>query len=195
MKTCSACRSDLPLTEFATDRRSKDGLFGKCRSCQSAYFRKHYQANKTSIRKKNAEYAKANPEVQRTAKKNWQSKNREKHLKSRRKRHAERYAGCDTYRLNVLVRTYLRRASDIAKARGLSLSKNRLGYSAEDLRARIEINFKPGMSWGNHGEWHIDHRVPVSRLIDRGINDPAVINCLSNLVPLWASENLKKGAR
>lgn len=68
-----------------------------------------------------------------------------------------------------------------------------LGYSAEHLMARMACQFEPGMSWENHGEWHIDHKKPVAEFIRRGVTDPRTINMLSNLQPLWAPENIAKG--
>lgn len=67
-----------------------------------------------------------------------------------------------------------------------------LGYSASQLRERLESQFKEGMSWDNWGEWHIDHIKPVAQFKREGITDPKIINALSNLQPLWAEENLKK---
>lgn len=48
------------------------------------------------------------------------------------------------------------------------------------------------MSWDNRGEWHIDHIVPVAVMVRDGITDPAIINALTNLQPLWAKDNLAK---
>jgi hypothetical protein len=67
-----------------------------------------------------------------------------------------------------------------------------LGYSTAQLRDRIACQFRPGMSWANHGEWHIDHKKPVAEFIRRGVTDPSVINMLCNLQPLWAAENIIK---
>ncbi|MBS6058153.1 MAG: hypothetical protein E6199_01360 [Mixta calida] len=72
------------------------------------------------------------------------------------------------------------------------VSDDYMGYPPELLRQRIEYQFKPGMSWENHGEWHIDHKKPISRFVDQGITDRRLINSLCNLQPLWASENLAK---
>lgn len=69
-----------------------------------------------------------------------------------------------------------------------------LGYSPRLLKLRIECQFAPGMSWENYGEWHIDHRKPVSAFMAQGITNPKTINMLCNLRPLWAYENQKKGA-
>ena len=72
-----------------------------------------------------------------------------------------------------------------------------LGYTKYQLIQRIEFQFKDGMTWDNHGRhgWHLDHKKPISRFLEQGITDPKIINALSNLQPLWASENLSKGAK
>ena len=38
-----------------------------------------------------------------------------------------------------------------------------LGYSSNDLKIHMELLFSDGMSWENWGEWHIDHKIPVSK--------------------------------
>ena len=45
-------------------------------------------------------------------------------------------------------------------------------------------------SWENYGEWHIDHIIPLCNYNKETCT--TVINALSNLQPLWATENLKK---
>ena len=72
-----------------------------------------------------------------------------------------------------------------------------LGWVWDDFVSSMEAKFKPGMKWDNHGRkgWHIDHIKPVKAFLDEGITDPAIINALDNLQPLWAHENLSKGAR
>jgi hypothetical protein len=49
------------------------------------------------------------------------------------------------------------------------------------------------MTWDNWGDWHIDHKQPVCTF-DKSEN-VSVVNSLSNLVPLWALDNLKKGKK
>jgi len=57
----------------------------------------------------------------------------------------------------------------------------------------IEQQFKDGMSWENHGEWHIDHIFPVGLASDEEM--VYKLNHYTNLQPLWAKENLQKGAK
>ena len=66
-----------------------------------------------------------------------------------------------------------------------------LGYTPAELRAHMESLFEDGMSWDNHGAWHIDHRRPMSSFpID---TPPSVVHSLNNLQPLWAADNIRKG--
>ncbi|AUR82917.1 hypothetical protein NVP1030O_01 [Vibrio phage 1.030.O._10N.222.55.F9] len=70
-----------------------------------------------------------------------------------------------------------------------------LGYTHVQFKAHIESQFKDGMSWENRSEWHVDHIKPISLFISEGVVDVSIINALSNLQPLWAHENLSKGAK
>jgi hypothetical protein len=62
---------------------------------------------------------------------------------------------------------------------------NILGYSAWDLKIHLEKQFTDGMSWDNHGEWHIDHIKPVSSFDE--LTHPSIVNSLGNLKPMWAT--------
>jgi hypothetical protein len=71
-------------------------------------------------------------------------------------------------------------------------SAEKLGYTISEFKSHIESQFKDGMTWENHGEWHIDHIRPVSSFES---SEYKLINELRNLQPLWAGENLSKGDR
>ena len=72
-----------------------------------------------------------------------------------------------------------------------------LGYSINELKSHIERLFTVGMSWENYGEWHIDHKIPVSAFNFSLVEDIDFKRCwsLKNLRPLWARDNLRKSAR
>ena len=70
--------------------------------------------------------------------------------------------------------------------------KSIMGYSANELRKHIADKFEEGMSWGNYGAWHIDHIKGRLEYIREGETNPKIINALSNLRPLWASENISR---
>lgn len=77
----------------------------------------------------------------------------------------------------------------------ISKAESDLGYSKQQLMERLESQFQDGMSWDNRNHWQIDHIKPVSLFIKQGITDPAIINALSNLQPLWPFDNMSKGCK
>jgi hypothetical protein len=115
-------------------------------------------------------------------------KNNAGRLAQRRKEEPE-------YAMVVAMREMLRRVKRLTGLKKGTRTESVLGYGREELVKHLESMFKSGMNWSNHGEWHIDHIVPVSVMIKRGITDPKVINALSNLQPLWAEENHRKSAK
>jgi hypothetical protein len=70
-----------------------------------------------------------------------------------------------------------------------------IGCSIQHFRAHIESQFKEGMTWENYGQWHIDHLVPCRAF--RLSEEAQQLLCFNytNLRPLWAVDNLKKGDR
>jgi hypothetical protein len=70
-----------------------------------------------------------------------------------------------------------------------------IGCSVAELKSHLENQFKNGMSWENYGKWHIDHIIPRTHFDHN--DESEIFKCwhYSNLQPLWASENIKKGNR
>lgn len=71
------------------------------------------------------------------------------------------------------------------------------GYSVEELKKHLENQFKPGMTWDNYGEWHIDHVTPDCHFNYNSLYDIEFKKSwsLDNLQPLWAEDNWKKGSK
>lgn len=68
-----------------------------------------------------------------------------------------------------------------------------IGCTVEELKIHIEKQFKPGMSWSDTKEIHIDHIIPLSSAKTK---ERMMELChYTNLCPLWAEENLIKGAK
>ena len=61
------------------------------------------------------------------------------------------------------------------------------------LKQYLEDKFKPGMTWENHGEWHIDHIKPCCSFDLKNEEEQKKCFHYTNLQPLWANENLVKG--
>ncbi len=71
-----------------------------------------------------------------------------------------------------------------------SKSYDILGEEWEVIKVYFESRFTIGMSWDNHGEWHIDHILPISLATCE--EDVIMLNHYTNLQPLWAEDNLLK---
>jgi hypothetical protein len=69
-----------------------------------------------------------------------------------------------------------------------------LGGSIADLKSHIEWLFKPGMSWENQGEWHLDHIQPLASFdLSCPVQQRQAFHW-TNMQPLWAHENLSKNS-
>jgi hypothetical protein len=77
----------------------------------------------------------------------------------------------------------------------LKSTKDMIGCSPQELREHIESKFIDGMSWENYGTfgWHLDHITPLASAKDK--EEIIKLNHYTNLQPLWAIDNLKKGGR
>lgn len=72
-----------------------------------------------------------------------------------------------------------------------------VNYTTKDLKKHLEKQFTDGMTWDNYGRWHVDHIIPKSYFEFDTPEDKGFQKCwaLSNLRPLWGSENCSKGAK
>lgn len=73
-----------------------------------------------------------------------------------------------------------------------------VGFTLKQLKIHLENRFTEDMTWKRfvNGEIHIDHKIPLSVF---NFTSPDHINfkkcwCLENLQPMWAKENIRKGA-
>ena len=69
------------------------------------------------------------------------------------------------------------------------------GCSIDFLVKHIEKQFKNGMNWENRNKWHIDHIKPCASFDLTDVKQQLECFHYTNLQPLWAVENIKKGAR
>ena len=83
-------------------------------------------------------------------------------------------------------------------SRGISKKRQHwedlVDYTVEDLKLHLESHFEPGMNWDNHGEWHLDHIIPVACFEFKSIEDEGFKKCwgLENLMPRWATTDVAK---
>ena len=100
-----------------------------------------------------------------------------------------------TFKLLELLRDRVLKAIKERRLLKTSSTRELLGSSVAYVRKHLESQFVDGMSWDNHGEWHIDHIRPCASF---DLSDPEQQKeCFNykNLQPLWAKDNLSKGDR
>lgn len=195
MPTCATCSIEMPAECFHADRTKKSGVSSRCKPCVKSYRRAYYAAHAEKAKADSLAYYFSDPKAHREKGDAWKEKNRERHLAYRSRAFKNRYRVDALFALNCRIRSMLKRTlASLGKPKDFATFQ-KIGYTAEMLRARIEMNFLKGMNWANAGEWEIDHRVPISRMLAKGETRPEVINCLANLKPLWVADNRSKGAR
>lgn len=170
-------------------------------------FKIYYQKNKDKILATNKKYREANKEKLRVIAK--QKREEKKLIKSeedielqkimthkRKIENFNRFANKDKkYQLAHSLRNRIRLA---IRNNGTTKSKKSLellGADIETVRAHLESQFKPNMTWENRGEWHVDHIIPCASFDLSKLEDQKKCFHYTNLQPLWAEENIKKGCK
>ena len=112
----------------------------------------------------------------------------------KRKYQARRRAEDPGYRLKHRLQSRIRKALGGVTRKALA-TMALIGCSVEELRAYIEAQFREGMSWENMHLWHIDHIKPVASFDLSDFAQQQECFHYTNLQPLWAEENRRKGSR
>ena len=135
------------------------------------------------------EYRLKNKEKIKQYKKKYDLNNKEK----RRKYQNERKKRDPNYKLIKIIRT---RIINVLKGRYKSKRTiELLGCSIEEVWNHLESKFKSGMTKENHGLWHIDHIKPCASFDLTDPEQQAICFHYTNLQPLWAVDNRRKGSR
>lgn len=177
LSACTKC-GDLIGPEGFNTRKGRGVPYRQCRVCMAS-----------------RKWAAKNPERHRASTRQWVNANRERarsiwrdmSRKARERDPSRRIHG----RISNQVWSVLKRSKNCRSAFEL------VGYSFDELKAHIERQFLPGMGWHNMGQWHIDHITPLASFTISGADDPELKRAwsLPNLRPLWAKDNIRKGAK
>jgi hypothetical protein len=225
MKTCTVCGEKKPLTDYHKRAAMKDGRRSECRGCCNRAAVLYRQANKEKVSIYNKKWKQENRDKHLAYISDWRENNTGKtreyskyyieNVRDKEKHKGEvkawRNANIDKCRAKARERQKYLFANDI-DYRTRCYLRNRLygalngkqkadsivtlvGCSIPELRAYLAKKFNNGMSWDNYGEWHIDHIRPCASF---DLSDPEQQKqCFNytNLQPLWAKDNLSKGAK
>jgi len=139
--------------------------------------RKHYAENRDKVLAANKAYRDSNKETVRSISAEW---------------HRKKFKECPVYAISIRYRSRVRRAIRVAGFDKNSGTGKLLGCTWEHLKSYLEERFSPGMGWHNMKDWHIDHIIPLSSA--KTIDELGKLCHFSNLQPLWAEDNIRKGA-
>lgn len=155
--------------------------------------KEYYIKNKDRIKESQRRWYLANRELTIARSKKWAEENRERSREIKQKHLNEKMKRDVGYKLQRLLQ---RRIHHALKGRAKSnLTLEYIGCTKEKLKKHIESKFKDGMSWDKINLIHIDHIIPCSSF---DLSDPKqqkICFHYTNLQPLWAVDNLRKGAR
>lgn len=161
MKRCYICKEMKPLEEFYKNRAKKDGRGGECKPCACSFQSDYRKKNKDKTNKYQRNYYKD----KKSSDSLW------------------------IFKRNLRTRTCIAFTTRYwTKSSG---NIDMLGTDYETAFKHIESQFTEGMTWENHGEWHIDHIIPLSSAKTK--EEMEKLCHYTNLQPLWKEENLSKG--
>lgn len=209
MKICIKCKDLKSFENFYKGKLYKDGYRNICKQCIKYYeevnkevkreYLKHYkEVNKEALKVKNKKYRELNydkiikwKETNKDYFKKYRQDNRLKANKYFKKRR-------DTdpvFRFKNNIRRLILHSFKRGKKNFKKSDKTEviLGCKIEEFISYISLKFTEGMTLENHGNWHLDHIVPLATA--KTEEDVIKLNHYTNLQPLWASDNLSKGSK
>jgi hypothetical protein len=197
--TCSICKRTRSDNHFAKSKYHRNNRNTTCKECHSVYQkewrrRKQNEApTKTPLRKfcrmcqTEKPVGEFNQSKTSADKKTTYCKKCATELTLR---YREKNKANKAFRILLALRSRQRQALKGKLKADTAL--NLIGCDASFLATYVSNLFEGGMSWGNYGEWHIDHIKPCATF---DLADPEQQKkCFhyTNLRPLWASENLSR---
>lgn len=205
MKTCACCGIGKRKSKFyMIIKANKSVLHSYCKDCckikrgevtkekKLAYQKKYRNKHKIELKQKNILYLRNNPLKRAETLKRYRKKNRKLINLKKKISFKNNYKNNLRFKMECLLRARLGSLIRLGYAAKKESIIKLIGCNVEELIKHIERQFKDGMSWKNHGEWHIDHIIPCSFFDLTKLSEQRKCFNFKNLQPLWKEENLKK---
>lgn len=194
MKLCKKCDIFKDLTEFHKNKNEIDGRSFSCKDCRKQDSRKRYSEKREQLIQYQKEYRKQNSSIIALKKKVYQARRKDEVNSYYRKYHELKKID-PMYLLPKKIRGRINKALRNGYKVGSAVED--LGCSIEFLISYLESKFQNGMTWENYGVhgWHIDHIIPLSSFDLTDLNQFKQAVHYTNLQPLWAKDNMTKGAK
>jgi hypothetical protein len=184
-KICTKCNIEKNIIEFHNSKNTKDGKTYWCSSCVCEKSRKYHQENKSTILEKLKIYRKNNRDYFNQKNKEWNKRTSYYSNYQKDKIKNDSFFKFKN-RLRTLIRNSVTKQGYTKKSKSFEI----LGCNYDFFVKYIEDKFEHGMSWENHGKWHIDHIIPISSA--KTEQEVIKLNYYTNFQPLWAKDNLIK---
>ena len=205
MKICHRCKQTKSISEFCKSKTRKDGRQKVCKICEKQYRQKnaehitkrlkqYYQKNIERLLKQKKQYYQKNADKRLEYNKQYYKKNAKKLCDQNTQYQRARLKSDALYKFKHRVRCLLNgsfKRNGTKNYKKQSKTETLLGCTIPEFRDHLEKQFQPGMSFENHGEWHIDHRIPLASA--KSQSEIEKLCHYTNLQPLWAKDNLSKG--
>ena len=152
--------------------------------------KKWRESNPDKAKAQAIKWRKNNPEKAKAIDKRWQTAHPEDYRNSLNKSRNKRLQTDPLFKTTHTIRCCI---TGSLKGKGYtkrSRTYKLLGCSFEEFKAHIEKQFKPGMTWMNHGDWEYDHIIPMASA--KNEEEAIKLNYYTNFQPLWKKENREK---
>jgi hypothetical protein len=183
----------MPKVSLFENKKEYMKHYRKVNAEKLALYNKEYsQKNKENIKENRQKRAVLKKQEITEVCNAWKEKNKD-HIREYNKLYtSKRYASDPIFKLKINQRSRVRA---ILKNQKSLRTNDLLGCSFDELKNHIESMFLDGMSWDNMGQWHIDHIIPLAAFNLENEEAQKIAFNYKNLQPLWAIDNLKKGAK
>lgn len=197
-KKCTGCGEEKPATAeyFYREKGGKGGLRAACKDCAAAHHKKWREENPEKVKAASRKWNEANPEKVVAKYKRYREKNREALYAWQREDKKRRRKEDPIFRLLANMRTGL--WGCLSGKQKNSPTFDYIDLTPEELMDYLEGQFTEGMTRENYGEWHVDHIRPLASFDFTGPDKEEQLHAAwshTNMQPLWASDNIRKGAR
>jgi len=197
MNYCKSCKKIYESENKEKIKQSKKIYYSENKEIIIAKNRKYISENKDKVKEMYREYYINNKDSKIEYQKKYYNINKEKIQKYKKdnsvkinERYNKRYKNDDLFRLKKTIRCLIYKTLKSSDNNKKSNTTEILGCSYEDFKLYIEEQFVEGMSWENYGEWHLDHKIPISWAETE--EQVYELNKYTNFQPLWAFDNQSK---
>jgi len=185
-KVCTKCFELKLISDF----RQKRTVCKKCNQKKDSLINKNRHDCDESLRQKRKDYLKEYRKSKYIIDPEFYKKENIKKKEYKRNYMKTRMKNDINFRITKNIRT---RVYSAVKGIKKYNTQKLTGYTIIELKSYLAAKFIDGMAWDNYGKWHIDHIKPCASFNMSDINEQLKCFHYTNLQPLWAIDNIKKG--